>query len=237
MVRGMPPRVAARSVIRPKLPSTLPQGSGGRPNATGSSASPLSGSWGGQPPSRLALARLAYPGLIRKAARFNWWYKWIVGGLLVWLFFTCLLSWDISAGHLILARLEALETARAAVLNRIIAAKITNRLAAAEVTPAVASAGVSSAAAAGTTRNPSAWPLFVIRLCRPYLLLAAEKREDSNTRQFDEATELQLCDEFIESDDKVNVGREDIADWLAYWRWLKWPSHLICGGQGIARWI
>jgi hypothetical protein len=61
------PPVATAGNVAP----TMPQGDGGADNGSDNSASRINGIWGGQPPSRMSLAKRAYPGLIRRAARFN----------------------------------------------------------------------------------------------------------------------------------------------------------------------
>jgi hypothetical protein len=99
-----------------QVPPTTPHGEDVRGDNL---ASPSGGIWGGELPSRLSLARLAYPGLARRAAHFRRDIKIIIGLLLLWLTLTCLLSWDIAAGQAILARLDALETARIAFFKSI----------------------------------------------------------------------------------------------------------------------
>jgi hypothetical protein len=99
-----------------QVPPTTPHGEDVRGDNL---ASPSGGIWGGELPSRLSLARVAYPGLARRAAHFRRDIKIIIALLLLWLTLTCLLSWDIAAGQAILARLDALETARIAFLKSI----------------------------------------------------------------------------------------------------------------------
>jgi hypothetical protein len=202
------------------------QGGSGEDNATGNSASPLSDLLDGQPPSRQALAKLAYPELFTKAAHFKTWYNAMVVLLLAWLFVTCLLSWHISAGHLILARIDSMAAARSTALDRIAAAALSSRLGA-SVT-AVASVDVSSAlvgvsSALGSKQDLA--NLLVISYCQSYMPPMAGKRDASDIRQPDDATALKLCSEYRENDDKVNNASEDIAAWLFYWQFLKWPSH------------
>jgi hypothetical protein len=141
-----PPPVDAASNGAP----TRPQGGGGGGDGGGHSASPPGGIWGGEPPSRMSLARLAYPGFVGSAGRFNLWINVIIGLLFLWLIFTCLLSWNIAFGHAILTRLDAMETVRTAIFKRI---------ATAEVTPAAAQADGSPAPGATPTPDtPAAAP-------------------------------------------------------------------------------
>jgi hypothetical protein len=204
-----------------------PNGGPGGGNGTGNSGSPPNPFWNGEPPSRLSLARCAYPGLIRRAALFNFSFKYIIiPGLFLWLILTCFLSWDIAAGHAILARLDAIETTKIAIRNKI---------AAAEATPSAPLVGEPPASAAKPTQDPSGLskPLRVVRFCdRPQLLLPAGKTNTGiDIPQFDDVTERQICDEFTEINRNYSDSREDVADWLAPWRFVKYPSHQICGGE------
>jgi hypothetical protein len=217
-----PPQVESANKITP----VTPYGGPGGGNGTGNSGSPPNPYWNGQPPSRLSLARCAYPGLIRRAALFNFSFKYIIiPGLFFWLILTCFLSWDIAAGHAILAHIDALETAKTAIRNKIAAAEA----------PSATSVGESPASAARPTQDSSglAPPLRVVRFCdRPQLLPPAGKTNTGiEIPQFHDATERQICDEFTEINHNYSNSREDVADWLAPWRFVKYPSHQICGGE------
>ncbi|MES2324337.1 MAG: hypothetical protein V4633_18950 [Pseudomonadota bacterium] len=59
-----------------------------------------------RPPTRVSLARTAFPGLLTTATRFQWRIKLMVWSLFAWLLFTCILSWNVAAGNLILAHLD-----------------------------------------------------------------------------------------------------------------------------------
>jgi len=67
--------------------------------------------WQGPVPSRTSLARHAYPGLVATASRFNRRVKTLTYLLLGWLILTCMLSWNVAAGHAIVARLDAANVA------------------------------------------------------------------------------------------------------------------------------
>jgi hypothetical protein len=99
-----------------QVPPTTPHGEDVRDDNL---ASPSVGIWGDELPSRMWLAKRAYPGLARSADNFRRHIKFIIGLLLLWLILTCLLSWDIAAGQAILARFDAMETARIAYLKSI----------------------------------------------------------------------------------------------------------------------
>jgi hypothetical protein len=103
-------------------PTLSPRGGGGGQNGGGNST----GVFGRYPPSRISLARLAYPGLIGSAGRFRLLFNVLLSLLFVFLIFTCVLSWHITAGRAILARLDAIETARAAIQKRIADAEVAD---------------------------------------------------------------------------------------------------------------
>jgi hypothetical protein len=149
------------------------------PDTTG--GAPLPGAvWGALPPSRLSLSRLAYPGLVSSARRFKRRINILLALLFITLILTCALSWDISAGRAILARLDAIETARAAIQTRITAAEVG------DVKPAAAATG---------------------------------------------SAVVQSKDQLAENRINYSNAREDIADWLAPWGWLKAAAHKMCGGR------
>jgi hypothetical protein len=75
--------------------------------------------WGADAPSRTSLARLAYPGLVANAARFRRHYKMLLALLALWLVFTCVLSWNITTGHAINLRLQALDTQKTDIEKKI----------------------------------------------------------------------------------------------------------------------
>jgi hypothetical protein len=174
----------------------------------------------------MSLARLAYPGLVGRAAHFNRQIKRIILLLFLWLIFTCALSWIVTAGHAILARLDAIETARTAILKRI---------AAAEVTPAPMAPASASSAEARPTPDASApsKPVPIQRYCERARRLPPPPNAPAGVKidQFEDATQRQICDELAENDLNYANSREDLADWVAPWGLLlKWPSHLICRG-------
>jgi hypothetical protein len=238
---------------------TIPQLSVGADNGTGDSASPPSGVWGDQSPSRLSLARQAYPGLVNRARQFNRRIKFIIFLLLFWLIFTCLLSWNIAAGHAILARIDAIETTKTSILKRIAAAEVMPESPGArptldasvsfnaEVAPESAGARPTPDASASSNAEvtsvtqgakptvglpASTKPVLIVRYCdRPHLLPLRNPSTGVSLHQFENATQRQICDELNDNLIANYNSHEDLADWLAPWRWLHLPSHLICGGD------
>jgi hypothetical protein len=98
-----------------KLPRRLAEAVHGQPNAekTGHDrpnstvGTDRTAIWGRELPSRVSLAKLAYPGLVDSARRFHRDRTFIIFLLIFWLLLTCLLSWNIAAGQAILSRLNA----------------------------------------------------------------------------------------------------------------------------------
>jgi len=75
-------------------------------------------------PTRLTLARYAFPGLVKAADRFNRRIFWIVLLLLIGLVMTCVMSWHITGGNAMLQHLDALQTQQTALLKSIDEAEV-----------------------------------------------------------------------------------------------------------------
>jgi hypothetical protein len=192
--------------------------------------------WHGHPPSRTSLARIAYPGLVHTAIRFNRWTRRIIALLIAWLFFTCLLSWHVTAGHAILTRLDAAVAQLAEIQKRIDAIQPEDYRTGQSGSPAPAAgtsqsqqtgatqsdADAERSAGAGTTSRRSVKPFC--RETRDELL------KDGSSPPSDGITSvnmLQLCDQRIAASRQRIVGQADLADWLVIWGWLKWLPHLF----------
>jgi hypothetical protein len=181
--------------------------------------SPPTGIGAGVPPSRMSLSRLAYPGLVSSARHFRWFVDGLLLLLFVLLILTCALSWDVSAGRAILTRLDAIETARATIQTKIFAVLVAEPK--------------RSAPETGSTDSPiaSACKPSVERFCDCARRLAAPKNEPGKLDQFENATQIELCGQLAENRINYSNAREDIADWLAVWGWLKAAAHKICKGR------
>ncbi len=75
-------------------------------------------------PTRLTLARYAFPGLVKAAERFNRRIFWIVLLLLLGLVLTCVMSWHITGGNAMLQHLDALQSQQTALLKSIDEAEV-----------------------------------------------------------------------------------------------------------------
>jgi hypothetical protein len=204
-----PPDMAASSAT----PAAPKDDGGGK----GDGVSAPAGIWAGQPPSRISLARLAYPGLKRSARLFKRRIQWLLALLFLFLVFTCALSWNISAGRAILTRLDAIEADKTAIQKRITDAEVDVK----------STSTTTPAAVAGSAKPP------VQRYCERASRLPPPKDAPEGLKidQFEDATQLQICDKFSENRINYSNAREDIADWLAPWSFLKWFAHKLCGGR------
>lgn len=70
-------------------------------------------------PTRLTLARYAFPGLVKAAERFNRRVFRIVVLLLVGLVLTCVMSWHVTGGNVMLQHLDTLQAQQAALFKAI----------------------------------------------------------------------------------------------------------------------
>jgi hypothetical protein len=201
--------------VDPEKPASPPTGTAG-----GDGAPPTPpGILGGQPPSRMSLSRLAYPGLVSSARRFRWGVSALLALLFMLLILTCALSWDVSAGRAILARLDAIEAAKIAIQTRISAAQVG------DLKPSGPETGSAH------PQTPAAAKPLVERYCDRARRLSAPKNEPGKIDQFEDANQLQICDQLAENRINYSNAREDIADWLAPWGWLKAAAHKICKGR------
>jgi len=175
---------------------------------------PVNWIWSGNPPSRLSLARLAYPGLVSPAKWFKWAIRVIIVLLLIWLMATCLLSWDIAAGHAIFVRVEAL---------RVQESQYDAQIKAIEAESSKRSASTPTQGA----RSPDIG-IFLERNCRWQRLITPPLKADENSEYFSSVDELRLCNQLARTRLEYAVSRQDLAGWLADWRyWLSgWASRL-----------
>jgi hypothetical protein len=165
----------------------------------------------GAPPSRLSLARLAFPGLVRPAKWFKWEIRIIIMLLLLWLMATCLLSWDVAAGHAIYVRVDALRVQESEYGAKI---KGIEADAAKRDTP--------------STRMPDIG-LFLEQNCRAARLVTPPSRSGDNVEPFRTVDELRLCNEMSRSRAEFAVSHQDLAEWLADWKyWLSAVAGELC---------
>lgn len=151
-------------------------------------------------PTRVTLARYAYPGLIGVAIKFNRRMLWLVVFLLSSLTVTCALSWHVAAGNVMLEHLDAVRTRTAALRTEISTAELKYtaderaRLMAADAT-----------AANQATRAPEP-----VRFCT--------LRGTDGTQRYRTTEEYQLCDRAEALREERRAVRLNLREWLAPWR-------------------
>lgn len=145
-----------------------------------------------RPPTRMSLARTAFPGLIGPASHFNRGIWRIVMFLIIWMVLTCVLSWDITAGNVVLAHLDTLRTQQAELARKISAAEAADELARRNKAGASAAADVT----------PS---LF----CEP----VTERYQ----RKYRTVEELQLCTDKDRLDNERMVTQRNLQIWIRPW--------------------
>lgn len=179
---------------------------GGRPTRVG---------WGSRPPTRTSLARLAYPGLITTADRFRWQIRGIIVLLLLWLIFTCTLSWNVALGHAVLRQFSALQAQH----TKIIAGIATSEADAAKGSTVLAGQSATYPAAIGND---------FLKSCSWKSADHALQGDQSSEQKFVAVKEIELCDDIASYRRDIAATRENLADWLGAWRWLKDVSHHFC---------
>jgi hypothetical protein len=192
----------------------------GSGNGGGPPPQSASGGWGNRAPSRTSLARLAYPGLIITANRFKWQIRIIIALLLFWLICTCTLSWNVGAGHAISLQFGALELQHAQILKDIDKAEsdsAKNGTASPQTDPPAATIGA-------TLLKNCGWP----RSVNPPFT-----SDDGGIDKLP-TNEIHLCDEIARYRRDYAATRENLADWLGVWGWLKKLSYWFCGGRCLA---
>jgi hypothetical protein len=177
---------------------------------------PVNRRWHGDPPSRLSLARLAYPGLVSPAKWFKWAIRVIIVLLLLWLMATCLLSWDIAAGHAIFVRLDALRAQESLFDAKIKALE-------GEATKRSVSAPVQGA------RTPDIG-MLILKNCDERRLISPPAKIGENAEPFSSVDEIRLCGELARARLDYAVSRQNLAAWLADWKyWLAGLASSLCG--------
>ena len=165
-----------------------------------------------RPPTRMSLARTAFPGLIGPAGKFNRGIWRIVVGLVLWLVFTCLLSWNVTAGNVILTHLDTLRTQQREVSVRV--ADAETKLAADELARQLKGAA-----------NPAgapALPLPLVVYCgwarAPELYPPSQPLPLS--QHYRSVDEYHLCREDARLDRERSTTRRNLAAWLQPWKAL-----------------
>lgn len=155
------------------------------------------------PPSRLSLARLAYPGLITSALWCKWAINLIIIVLLLWLILTCALSWDVAAGHAIYARVDSLRNQEALYEQKI------------QTLPPA-----PKGQTAGSTQDSASGDIGVVLVkeCGPQQSVTGQLKSSDIPAQLTTVDEVSLCKELIGVRLDYAISRQNLAGWLVDWR-------------------
>ncbi|CAN7389358.1 hypothetical protein LJR289_002316 [Pseudoduganella sp. LjRoot289] len=165
-----------------------------------------------RPPTRMSLARTAFPGLIGPAGKFSRGIWRIVVGLVLWLVFTCLLSWNVTAGNVILTHMDALRTQQRDMTVRISDAE--TKLAADEL--------ARQLKGAPNPANVPAPPLPLVVYCDP---ARAPQLDDTPLAQrYRSVDEYHLCQQDARQDRERATTRRNLAAWLQPWKALYYTA-------------
>ena len=166
------------------------------------------------PPSRMSLATLAFPGLVAPARRFQRRVAAIILAMSAWLLFTCAMSWNIAAGHALLTQLDNLARVRTDIMAKIGAADMD------EERQGAGSPGAAAPRVAASNIRP---------FCERHRTAAPHGVE-----QFDSIAALRACEPLDENVEAHRVAYSNLADWLKMWSFVKWAPHFLCGGPCLA---
>lgn len=172
---------------------------------------PAAKSEGNHWPTRMSLARTAFPGLVSTAANFEAKIKWILSGLTAVLILTCYVSWSVVASNTILADLDALHAKQL---------DITKKIAAAENEANSASANQPNKAHL-VSEGPT---MPFVRYCQqPHNFLSSfdTARSTQVIGIFQSIDEAHLCEDLRRSHNEHRVMDATLTAWLSHWAWLK----------------
>jgi hypothetical protein len=143
----------------------------------------------------MSLARTAFPGLIGPAGHFNRGIWRIVAFLVAWLVLTCVLSWDITAGNVVLTHLDTLRTQQG---------ELARRIAVAEAADELERRGKADAAPAADVPP--------VLFCEPV--------SERASRRYRSVEELQLCTDKERLDHERLVTQRNLHVWIRPWEKL-----------------
>jgi hypothetical protein len=186
------------------------------PNEVSGKLSSATGADGrGRPPTRLSLARLAYPGLVSSAQLFKSVNMFIILFLLLWLVVTCALSWDIAAGHAIFIRVDALRTQSSLFEEKI------------KVIEAETVKQTSGPPREGARASDIG--VLLMTNCNWHRIASAAATTEENSEILNNPDAFRLCYQLSRASLEYAVSGKDLAGWLAPWRhwlaaWNYWRS-------------
>ncbi|MES2319126.1 MAG: hypothetical protein V4631_16740 [Pseudomonadota bacterium] len=179
-----------------------------RPDAVREPAHDSNGAFA-RPPTRLSLARTAFPGLLTTAARFERRIKTIVWMLFAWLIVTCMLSWNVTVGGVILTHLDKVNAQGRDIAKQIVTAEISGA-------DRAGAAGTLLVAARADDRQ------LLVRLCeRPLFLTPVSANGNRSVQRFNTVEEIHLCDALRENQRERATISANLASLVSRWSWLR----------------
>lgn len=121
--------------------------------------------WKDEPPSRFSLATMAFPSLARSAKGFRWGIFALVVVLLVWLYATCRLSWDVATGNKLLDQFSAAQVAKSLIEGQIVEAQSPPVNAPAQQRAAGSAVDAQHFCSGGSPAKPIALDSNQLKLC------------------------------------------------------------------------
>ena len=169
-----------------------------------------------EPPSRLSLARIAFPGLVDSARMFRKWIRRAIYAMLGWLLLTCVLSWNIAMGHAILARLDTLHLLQTDIMAKISAADLEDER-----------GSRRQQSAQGDAAQGNSY-------VQPYCIRQSKDDQDP-AKQYKSIAALRVCQPLDQNTLAQRVTYSNLADWLEAWSFLKVLPHFFCGGPCLKK--
>ena len=156
--------------------------------------------------SRTAMARTAFPKLVRVAENFKRKIFFIVWSLLCLLILTCILSWNISGGYSILNRLDAIEVRQHSIRQKIDAVQV--------VRPSAAV--TESLSVPGTVQLTPDMP---IGLCRVLEEREKQVQMDRSVLQLPRTLEvMNLCLSLQDIHLQRHIALVNLSNWMSWWK-------------------
>lgn len=206
----------AASMAVPGAPAAAAPAGASAPAPPGHALVPLqarrsnNGYW--DKPTRLTLARHAFPGLVSVAAKFKRRIFLIVILLLLGLAVTCVISWHITGGNVILQHLEALKTQDTALQKTIAEAELKFTTDEQERQNDESGRQPPSASQAQAEAQGQAKARAAARPVQFCSLFAPDA-----TPLYRSTEEYQLCSRKRQLDQRIAIAHDALGSWLRPW--------------------
>ncbi|WP_256077180.1 hypothetical protein [Massilia sp. YIM B04103] len=164
-------------------------------------------------PTRLTLARHAFPGLVSVAAKFKRRIFLIVILLLLGLATTCVISWHITGGNVILQHLEALKIQDVTLQKTIAEAEL--KFASDEQERQNGAAGPAATPTVTQTQAEAQGQAKVRAAARPVQFCSLFAPDA--TPLYRSTEEYQLCTRKRELDQRIAIAHDALGSWLRPW--------------------